>query len=131
MFTKLSRLKSYTNKAKSLLDNKDALNDLIESVDTKADSGRGGLSKAWHEFSAFFRLLKAWSSGTYKDISWKSLTVIVGSLLYFIMPIDQIPDFLFFIGLTDDVAILLLAAKVVKEDLNKFLVWEKETQKEE
>jgi uncharacterized membrane protein YkvA (DUF1232 family) len=38
---------------------------------------------------------------------------LYGALAYFILPIDALPDFLFGIGFTDDLAVLALALRVV------------------
>ena len=56
---------------------------------------------------------------------WKSLLMIVAAILYFINPIDIIPDLLPLVGLTDDFAILFLVYKSIGADIDKFLAWEK------
>jgi uncharacterized membrane protein YkvA (DUF1232 family) len=38
---------------------------------------------------------------------------LYGALAYFILPIDAVPDFIFGIGFTDDLAVLALAIRVV------------------
>ena len=48
-------------------------------------------------------------------ISKKDKALIIGSLGYFILPVDLIPDFLPAIGFSDDLAALLLAFYKVKK----------------
>ena len=43
---------------------------------------------------------------------WACL-IIKGALVYFVMPIDAIPDFIPFTGFADDLAVLVLAMAVV------------------
>jgi len=44
--------------------------------------------------------------------------------VYFISPIDIIPDFLPLIGLSDDVALLVFIFKSIDEELLKFNQWQ-------
>ena len=52
-------------------------------------------------------------------------TVLVGTfaLLYLISPIDISPDIIPLIGFVDDVAILVFAASLIKDDLEKYRAW--------
>ena len=72
-----------------------------------------------------YRLFKAYASGKYKNIPWKSLLLITAALIYFVSPVDLIPDVLLGIGFTDDFAILLMVYKSVHSEIEKFLDWER------
>ena len=69
--------------------------------------------------------MRAYAQGEYREIPWKSLLMIVAAILYFINPIDVIPDLLPLVGLTDDFAVLFLVYKSIGADIDKFLAWEK------
>ena len=43
----------------------------------------------------------------------------MGALAYFILPIDVIPDFIPFLGFTDDAAVLALAIKIVGDQITE------------
>jgi len=77
------------------------------------------------KFFTLGRLLRAYAQGEYRTIPWKSLLLVVAAILYFINPIDVIPDLLPMIGLTDDFAILFMVYKSIGSDIEKFLSWEK------
>lgn len=77
------------------------------------------------KLSLLGRLVKAYASGQYRAIPWKSLVSIVAVLLYFVNPIDLIPDFLPLIGLADDVALTVWLFNSVSRDLAAFESWEK------
>lgn len=47
----------------------------------------------------------------------RSKLLIVGALLYFISPIDAIPDLLTPLGFSDDIAVVAMVYKLVKEYL--------------
>jgi len=78
-----------------------------------------------NKFYTLGRLLRAYTQGEYRTIPWKSLLLIVAALVYFINPIDIIPDLMPVVGFTDDFAVLYLVYKSVGEDIEKFLLWEK------
>lgn len=90
----------------------------------KANLNRDSLKKIWFEFLALFRLLKAWTSGEYRSIPWRSIVWVVAALLYFLNPIDAIPDILPG-GFIDDIAVLTLVINRIRVDLDNFLTWEK------
>jgi uncharacterized membrane protein YkvA (DUF1232 family) len=72
----------------------------------------------------FGRLLKAYIRGTYTSIPWKSMLLITAAVIYFINPVDLIPDWLLAIGFTDDAGILMMVYASVRADLDKFVAWE-------
>jgi len=73
----------------------------------------------------FGRLIKAYALGTYREIPVKNLVLIVAALLYFINPLDLVPDLIPMTGLADDFAILLWIFKTVSAEVDKFISWER------
>ena len=55
--------------------------------------------------------------GTYRNIPWRSVALLAGTLLYTVSPADIIPDVLPFIGAIDDVSIIALVTRLVQSDL--------------
>lgn len=74
------------------------------------------------------RLLKAYASGEYRQLPWKTLIRVIAVLIYFVSPIDILPDFLPIVGLTDDIALMLWLFSGMKDDLEKFRQWEQTAQ---
>jgi uncharacterized membrane protein YkvA (DUF1232 family) len=71
------------------------------------------------------RLAKAYATGKYRNIPWKSLLIILAAIIYFINPIDLIPDVVPVLGLSDDFGVLAWVYSSVNEEVEKFLTWEK------
>ena len=82
-------------------------------------------SDAKNKFSILGRLLKAYAQGRYQEIPWKNIMLIIAAIIYFISPIDLLPDFLPITGLTDDLGVLLWVYNTVNTEIDKFLTWEK------
>ncbi len=121
-----SVFKRMTKKAVSVVKDKDRLNEVsLESLKKGAlYKGRKGMSDMWVDVKTFSRLVQEVRKGEYKDISRKSVVMIVGGLLYFISPIDAVPDLLAGVGLLDDVAVIGFVASQLRQELEKFREWE-------
>jgi uncharacterized membrane protein YkvA (DUF1232 family) len=70
------------------------------------------------------KLLTCYAKGDYRDIELKNLVIIIAAFLYFISPIDLLPDFLPAVGFTDDIALLTFVYGSIKQELEKFELWE-------
>jgi uncharacterized membrane protein YkvA (DUF1232 family) len=77
------------------------------------------------KFNVLGRLSKAFVTGQYREIPWKALLSALAALIYFLNPLDLIPDWLGPLGLTDDFAVLTWVYASLGEELQKFLDWEK------
>ena len=86
---------------------------------------KSNLTEFTSSVQLLIRMVRAYASGEYKGLPWKSMLSIVAVLIYFVSPIDIIPDFLPIIGLTDDVALVVWLLKTLAGDVNKFSEWEK------
>src|SRR5690349_15622288 len=49
---------------------------------------KGNLSEFQSSVQLLLRMVKAYASGEYKELPWKSLVSIVAVLIYFVSPID-------------------------------------------
>ncbi len=74
----------------------------------------------------FVRMVKAYAKGDYRDIQWQNMVLIVAALLYFITPVDLIPDFIPITGLVDDFAVMVWVYNRIQQEVDKFILWEKE-----
>jgi len=72
------------------------------------------------DFYISCQLVKDWANGTYKQIPTGSVLKIVVGILYFIMPIDLIPDFILGTGMIDDVTVISFLLSSLKGDLDDY-----------
>jgi uncharacterized membrane protein YkvA (DUF1232 family) len=115
-----------TTRAIAYLKDPDKLHDLVQRTKTKADgaAGTAALKEMWQTLLAMLRLLRAYANGQYRNVPAKSLILIVAAILYFLMPIDVIPDFVVGVGFLDDAAVLAWVFNSVKTVLADFVRWE-------
>jgi len=69
---------------------------------------------------ALGRMLKSYATGEYRDISNQSLLILLASFLYFVFPIDLLPDFLPIVGFTDDIALVIFVYQKLQEEIERF-----------
>ena len=80
--------------------------------------------EAWDTLQSLFRLIKMSASGEYTGLPTATVVAAVAVLLYFISPIDFIPDFIPVVGLLDDMALIAWFSTSIKHELDKFHEWE-------
>jgi uncharacterized membrane protein YkvA (DUF1232 family) len=95
-----------------------------EALDKSGGLSGKNISVFREQLSIVTRLLKAYASGEYRQLPWKTLIRVIAVLIYFVSPIDILPDFLPIVGLTDDIALMLWLFSGMKDDIEKFRQWE-------
>lgn len=118
--------KSALGKAPRIAKNAKSLLQLLQAALTKTkEMGVGGIFDVIREkITIMGTLIKAYAVGDYRQIELGNLVKIIAAFVYFISPIDIIPDFLPFIGLSDDVALLVFIFKSIDDELVKFDQWQ-------
>lgn len=84
-----------------------------------------GIAALIKDVPLMIRLVRAWLSGAYHNMSYKNMIIVVAGLLYFLSPIDLVPDFLGVFGFLDDVAILGFILSRMQAEIAEFRHWER------
>ncbi|QOI97245.1 MAG: DUF1232 domain-containing protein [Flammeovirgaceae bacterium] len=77
------------------------------------------------KINQFMRLAKAYVSGRYRFVPWKTMATLLAALIYFLNPFDVVPDIVPVLGLGDDFAVLMWVYNSVAVEVDRFLAWEK------
>lgn len=117
------RFSKSKTKASVLINDKEKAKEKIDEAFKKANANKADLQSVWVQFELLLSLVKDYFNGTYKDIPKNSIIAITAGILYFLSPVDLIPDFLLGFGLIDDVFIIGLVIKQVTKDLIKYKSW--------
>ncbi|PZX53416.1 uncharacterized membrane protein YkvA (DUF1232 family) [Algoriphagus ratkowskyi] len=116
----------FGKKVEALGKQKEKVTELIAGVGNKilrfGDDSR--VKKLIEPVSVFVRMLKAHFNGSHK-LTNSTLGLILLALVYFVSPIDIIPDFLGFLGFADDLSVILAVYAKIKDEISQFLDWER------
>ena len=102
---------------------KKLLGDAYEKASQKNDLGTIA-QEAWGTVQLLIRMVRAAAAGEYTGLPTTTAVAAVAVLIYFLSPIDIIPDFIPVIGLLDDMALVAWFSTTLKEELDKFAEWE-------
>lgn len=69
------------------------------------------------------RLLKFYATGEYRAIDLKNVVIIITAFVYFLSPLDLVPDFIPMLGFADDIALMTFVFNSVSEEIEKFETW--------
>ena len=90
----------------------------------KAQEHRAALAGLWDDLMALARLVTAWARGEYRAVPWRTIVMAIGALVYFLDPLDAIPDAIPGFGYVDDASVVALVAGAIKTDIGRFIRWE-------
>ena len=116
----------FGKQVKAIVRQEKKLIELIQSVIGKISklAHNPKVQKLIEPIQIFVRMTKAHFKGEHK-VALSTLGLIVLALVYFVSPLDFIPDFLGVIGFADDLSVVLAVYTQVKNEVEEFLNWER------
>lgn len=118
---KKEKLKHEANVNK-YLNSKTEFFSLINQVQNKL-SNVGLVKDAKDNINLLLELILSWRHKEYQKLPYKSIASIIAVLLYFVMPIDLIPDFLIGLGFIDDITMISFVIKQLQKEIDEFKTW--------
>ena len=114
-------------KAQQTISNNQRLKQLFENSKDKLstiDLSSVASGKLVSRLKVLIRMVKAYAKGDYREVDTKNIVLMVAALVYFVTPIDLVPDFIPITGLLDDFTVVLLVYNKLQEEIDHFIVWE-------
>jgi uncharacterized membrane protein YkvA (DUF1232 family) len=116
--------KAAAKTARAYAEDKKKTEYLLDEAARKAQREKGLIGEFADGLGALLRLLRAWVQGRYKVVPWKTIVYALMAVIYFVDPLDLVPDFLPLVGLVDDAAVVGFVIRSIGKDLKKFREWE-------
>lgn len=107
-------------RAKSILKNSNDINQLADSAAKEINSGKKQLLNIRDEVGLLISMLKSWVNGEYKEVPWTTLALCAGALIYFLNPLDAVPDLIPGAGFLDDATVIGFVLASIKQDIQSF-----------
>lgn len=104
--------------------------ELSKAVDMGEEKNRrleqevpSALEAVWRELKLLLAMLRDYVRGNYSQIPFGAIAAIGAAVLYFVSPIDAIPDFIPGLGYIDDAAVLMTCLRMVRSDVENYREW--------
>ena len=109
------------------------IEDMLGKVDKAKELSEkaGFLSQYWEDIKTSFAMIRDWFSGGYDKVPTRMVVSLIGAILYFLSPLDIIPDWIPMAGFIDDAAILAFVFKLSEADLKMYRRWKRRQRKAE
>ncbi len=114
----------YKRKAIEYINDVEKSKELLKAASEKSISEKGKIETFKDQLMILLDVYHDWISGDYRQIPYKTLTMIVVGVLYFVVPIDLIPDVFLGVGLVDDAAMIAFIFKQIGKDLEQYKQWQ-------
>lgn len=128
----MKELEKRLKKAKDILSDEDKTREFMDDIEGRYnDSIRNKnplfFVKRIRELKTyiplFVSLVRSYIKKEYRQIPFMSIVTIVAALIYFLSPLDVIPDFIPGLGFVDDATIIAFCFMSFKHDLDKYSNW--------
>lgn len=125
----LKELEKGYKEAEKLLENEDKLERFLQRLEKKLKI----IPIAGDKLAVvpvMASLLKNYAEKEYTDIPIGTIIAIISALMYFVSPIDFVPDSIPVLGYFDDAAVVAACWKLVQLDVDEYVEWRKENGKQ-
>ncbi len=125
----LKELEKGYKEAEKLLENEDKLERFLQRLEKKLKI----IPIAGDKLAVvpvMASLLKNYAEKEYTDIPIGTIIAIISALVYFVSPIDFVPDSIPVLGYFDDAAVVAACWKLVQSDVDEYVEWRKENGKQ-
>lgn len=68
-------------------------------------------------------LLRSYVKKEYKDVPVGTIVAVISALVYFLSPVDILPDVIPGVGYIDDALVIAACWKLVESDINEYIAW--------
>lgn len=109
-------------KAEKMLAHPDKIDRMLKRLEKKLQ-GLPKLGGALAYIPKMGMLINSYIRGQYMDVPIGTIIGVIGVVMYFVLPIDAVPDFVPGVGYLDDAAVASGSLYLIKGDLDEYMRW--------
>ena len=115
-------------KAEKLLNDKDRMEKFLQRLEDKLKKVpvAGNILAI---IPTLISLLRSFIKKEYTEVPLGTIISIIGALIYFLSPVDAIPDIIPGAGYLDDAGVLGVCLKLINDDVEEYRKWREEKSK--
>lgn len=83
----------------------------------------GRMRRFFHQVTLAFEMLQDYQKGGYRQVPWRSVSMILAAVIYFLNPMDMVPDMIPGLGLIDDGLVLGAVFFALQSDLLSYCLF--------
>ncbi len=117
-----NELESRYDEAKELLEDEDKLERFLQRLEKKLNEVPVVGNKL-ADIPIMISLVKSYVRKEYTDLPIGTIIAVISALIYFLSPIDLVPDNIPVIGLIDDAAVVAACWKLTESDIKEYIEW--------
>ena len=127
------RYRDYERRADGLVRSKERLKNLAtQAVRKLSGTASMRIDRVRDELILCIALVRSWIHGEYDGVSRQTIVAVTAALLYFVVPLDVIPDFLIGVGFIDDASVVGYVMTMLAAEMDTFRRWkEREVERED
>ena len=116
--------------AEKMADQPDKVEHLLKRLESKLRS-IPKLGGALASIPQLGMLINSWVRGDYREIPIGSIVAALVAVIYFVTPVDLVPDVIPVIGHLDDAAVVGFTLHMIGTDLDEYMEWRQRLGKDE
>ena len=119
------RYGDYERRADGLVSSKERLKNLATQAARKlSGTASTRIDRVRDQLILCIALVRSWMHGEYDGVSRQTIVAVTAALLYFVVPLDVIPDFLIGWGFIDDAAVVGYVMTKLAAEMDAFRRWQ-------
>lgn len=119
------RYRNYERRADRLVSSKERLKNLAMQAARKlSGTASTRIDRVRDQLILCIALVRCWMRGEYDGVSRQTIVAVTAALLYFVVPLDVIPDFLIGWGFIDDASVVAYVMNVLAAEMDAFRRWQ-------